>query len=433
MIHLVPEPADASAEMRFVHAYKVSAVLALLAAGGAVAAWTLMDEGLPRLIFTLGPALFALRSFRASLRRYELVLDPAARRWRRRSGPFFATRSATGSLDDLAAVSLTLQHMRTGSRSGRTSIPVWSIALEFSGRDWDDTPLVVEMVEEDEAAAYRRLERYAQRLGADAIDRTAAVDERIAWRSAGEPRPATGSVPAGAAATGHPVLARADPRAAPPSRTGIRVTIEEGGRRIALPPQGVSFATVAGVLLGALVASFGTAFALEPLRALGILGSRETTPAATAGEVGVTLALAGAFVVVGFNVILAAMRRARSREWVLDLPDRLRFGVTRGGSASEWTELPKAAIEEVALRAPEHGGGHLRVLGMTVPVGPRDPARAALVRVRTDHDLVRLGLRLSPEGKAWLRDTIAAAVRDHTPARAPGNPDVENAGPAPTP
>lgn len=426
MIHLIPDPgsgpsAAAPGEMRFVHAHLASGILGGLAAAGALAAWLLVDELYIRLVFTFGPALFALRFFRASLGRYELVIDPAARSWRRRTGPFFATRSVTGSLDDLSGVALTLKHISTGSGSTSRSIPIWSISLEFAGPDWDGTPLLIEMVEEDEPAAYRRLEHYAKRLRADAIDRTAMVDERRPWEDIDAPVLAPGSAPGSGAATGHPVLPRtatgagprSAPAAAPPSRTGIRVTVEQGRRRITLPPHGMDFGAVAGAGLGGLLATFGGYFALGPLRALGILGPDGAVPAGTqGGDIGVALAVAAAFVVVGIKAVLAALARARSREWVLDLPDSLRFGLTRGGRDSAWTELPKAAIEEVALRTPEEGGARLHVLGMRVPLRGNDPAAAALIRVRTDDELVRIGWRLSPEGKAWLRDTLAAAASD---------------------
>jgi hypothetical protein len=89
------------------------------------------------------------------------------------------------------------------------------------------------------------------------------------------------------------------------------------------------------------------------------------------------------------------------------LPNALRFGTTRAGETQAFTELPKGSIEEVSLRTAAEGGGQLYVLG--IRVGRGAPA-SAVVRVRTDHDVVRLGRRLAPDAKVWLRDAIAGCV-----------------------
>lgn len=405
MIHLLPEPA-ALGELRFVHAHRVWLILGLLASAGAVAAVTLIDDVLPRLVFTAGPALAAFRFLRSSLRRYELVVDPTARRWRRKSGLYFAPRSASGSLDDLTGVVLTLRHVRTGSGSSERSVPMWSVSLEFEGSDWDGTPLLVGLVEGDEAGAYQMLEDYARKLRADAVDRTSQRESRRAWdalNAAVEPVSGGGAY-GEAAAEG--VSADRVATAPPPPGSAIETTMEGGRRRITLPPHGASVGTLLGGAFGLVFGLVGVLFVIE---ALG-LGPFLDGAAAEGGMSPVAVVVGAVFVWFAIGSVRAAVGRAGSREWVLDLPDSLRFGTTRSGEVREWTELPKESIEEVVLRTPSEGGSRLHVLGFRVRTGPRDPAEAALVRIRTDDALVRIGQRLTPEAKAWLREAIAAAA-----------------------
>lgn len=404
---------DSAGELRFAHSRRTALILGLITAAGAAAAWAFLDEGIPRLLFSGGIGAFALTNLVSALYRYELVLDVPGRRWRRRKGFAFAPSRDHGSLDDLRGVVLTVRYVSEGSGNSRRRVPVWFVGLEFAGAAWNG-PVVVGMAEH-ETGAYALLEDYARRLRVDAVDRTADDEVRRAWDALDRPlADADGAGPGvagGGPASPGAALATAAPSATPPAGSGIETTVDAGRRRITLPPAGFGAGTVVVGLFGLLFAGMGGYFLVA---GLGLLGPVTVNGEATTGPVLLMVVVGGAFTLVGLSIVASGIARSRAREWMIDDGHRLLFGTTGIRRTRGRHEIAKGDVEEVTVRSSTDrpGGGQLYIMGFRVRTSRERARRGAVVRVRSDQTTMRLGRRLSPEAKAWLRDALAAMVRD---------------------
>lgn len=382
----LPLRGESPRELRFAHDPRSGPVVVLLGVLGSLAAWVWLPPGVHRWVFAGLGVTAALVGVGSALWRDELILDLVQRRWRRRRGFLVAPARAAGSLDSVRGVVLTQRVENRGTGSNRHTVVVWRVAIDYAP---GERPVVVEATS-DEARAYAALERWAERLRVDAVDRSGGDEVRRAWD-----------------ALETPLMASPDPEGPsvppePPPGSGIVADRARGWRRLTLPRRygplplllslfGLPFA---GLALGGLLTGAG----LLP-------GELRVNGRLVEGVDPELLLASGAFLLAGAALVGGGVVLALAREWVEDGPDVLRFGTTGLGLTWGRVTVRKAEVEEVRLR---------EEVEREAPAGadpPAEPGRRPLVWVRSDDAIARVHAPLDPAARAWLRDTLEAWVR----------------------
>jgi len=353
--------------MRFVYWWWWGPVVSAIGFFMGYICWNANAPLILRGFMTFGGLIFVVVGALMTRKRDELQINLDLRTYARRRGNWPALTEEDGSLDEITRVGI-VREMQSGG--GGRSTPAWVIRIEF--KDTAKNISVAQFV--GEQPAYRRLAELAAKL------RVPSADENE-------------NVSIHPNATAHAAVApTVSSTSLPPRDSRIMVHGEAPRREIILPALGFNIATplLLAFPIGLVVmAVAGINHDLE--RSHQILQSTY-----------VLASICGLLALGGFLLITAGVF---AQTVILEDPDSILVANRLFGRDYGFVTLPKASIDEVAIRETAHAGAASNLARQGTPVNQQQ-VQGMEVFLRSGSTIKRVGSNLNVFELEWLRDTI---------------------------